>query len=79
MSRRIQVIKCKCGSAFAACIEPDCYSDKKWQKDMRKYVKKGCTVDLIDGSSSEPLFQKCVCEKKKKKVVNDVNPLFPFI
>ncbi len=37
----IQVIKCKCGSIFAAAAEPHCYSDAEWQREMRKYIKKG--------------------------------------
>lgn len=58
---KIQVIKCKCGSVFAGCVEEECYTDKGWMRELRKYVLKGCTVDMIDRESFQ--FQKCTCNK----------------
>ena len=33
-SKKVQVIICKCGAKFAACVEPDCYTDKDWLKNL---------------------------------------------
>ena len=60
--REVQVIKCKCGKTFAGCLAPYCYSDSEWQRDMRKYVKRGCTVELID--SKDFNLENCVCKKE---------------
>lgn len=54
----IQVIKYKCcGQVFAACHEPHCYTDKDWQRDLRKYVKEGHTVAMQDKCN----FGECTC------------------
>lgn len=63
---QIQIIKCKCGKSFAACRVPECYSDADWQKEMRAYVKKGCTVELVDAGSWQ--IESCACEKEKKEL-----------
>ena len=55
----IQTIECKCGNTFAACAVPDCYTDTKWQKELRKYVNEGCTVSLKEDTSLN--FKKCTC------------------
>lgn len=63
-----QCISCPCGKMFAACLEPECYSDADWQKDMRNYVKKGCSVSMTD----EPIagkFEKCTCPNMKPQTV----------
>ena len=70
----IQVIKCKCGSIFAAAAEPNCYSDAEWQREMRKYIKKGCTVEMTN--NHEWKFEHCTCEKPSKK--KDKNQLSLF-
>lgn len=59
----VQVVKCqKCDSIFAACAAPFCYTDKEWQKDLRKYAKRGDKVDLI----ATPIELKgCDCRKNK--------------
>jgi len=70
----IQVIKYKCcGNIFAACCEPDCYTDKDWLKDLKKHVQRGCKVEMIQ--SGEGLkFKKCDCKKEpKNKEVNLFN------
>lgn len=70
---RIQVIKYSCcGKVFAACVEPDCYTDSDWQKELRKYVLRGDVVDLIDSSTGLNL-SKCECETvKQEKVQQDL-------
>lgn len=60
---KAQVVICKCGSKFAACVEPNCYTQKEWLKDLRKYVQEGCTVEMIE--ATEFKFERCKCEKEK--------------
>ena len=58
----IQVIKYKCcGQIFAACWEPDCYTEKDWLKNMRKYVLRGDKVEMMESGNVK--FSKCVCAK----------------
>lgn len=59
--RKAQVIICKCGVMFAASVEPHCYTELVWQRDLRKYVKAGCTVDLIYTDLVK--FEQCKCNK----------------
>lgn len=61
----VQIIKCKCGSVFAGCIEPYCYTDKEWTKPLRQHVLEGCTVEMI--KSTDFKFEKCKCVKPETK------------
>ncbi len=61
--RKAQVIKCKCGSTFAACVEPNCYTDSDWKRDLSKYVKMGFTVEILDCGLFR--FEKCKCKEIK--------------
>lgn len=63
MTKEVQVVRCSCGVTFAASIIPDCYSNAKWQKDVRKYIDKGCTVEFMNVKDFELDF--CNCHKKK--------------
>lgn len=61
--KKIQVIKYGCcGKVFAAAREPHCYTDKDWQKDLRKYVADGCKVEIVDNFE----FGKCECKPKEQ-------------
>ena len=60
----VQAIRCKCGVIFAGCVEPYCYQDVEWQRNMRKYVSDGCTVEM---SPNDIRLGQCSCEKKVKK------------
>jgi hypothetical protein len=51
MPRKIQVLVCKCGAKYAACIDPYCYTDKDWLKDLKKHIKDGGTVEMSDSES----------------------------
>jgi len=62
---KVQVIKCKCGSVFAGCVEEECYTDKEWTKSLREYVLKGCTVDMVDRPDFK--FERCTCDKTPKQ------------
>jgi len=66
---KAQIIKCKCGNAFAACMEPECYLDKTWANDLRKYVKNGCSVEIIDTSENKIILKKCECNKPKQLLI----------
>jgi hypothetical protein len=58
----IQVIKYKCcGNIFAACLEPDCYTDSDWLKSLKKYVKVGHKVEMVDSEKFK--FGQCQCQE----------------
>lgn len=65
----IQLICCPCGNGFAACREPECYEETDWQRDMRKYVKKGCTVKLIENGTltTGNNWAECTCPNMNPK------------
>lgn len=63
--RQLQVIKCLCGASIAACTEPECYEEKDWQKELRRYVKMGYTVSLEDAGSFS--FGSCSCKEEATK------------
>jgi len=52
-----QVIRCKCGEAFAGCVHG--LQDDGWYKSAVDYVKRGCTVSIEDPT---PLSS-CSCLK----------------
>ena len=60
----VQITKCPCGKTFSACCEPECYSDADYQKETRKYIQKGCKVQMVE--SGAWAFQNCTCK--------DMNP-----
>lgn len=63
---KAQIIKYKCcGKVFAACTEPHCYEDSDWQKDLRKYIKQGHTVETVQRAGFE--FGECKCPKDEVK------------
>lgn len=59
----VQVIKCRHGKIFAACWEPECYVDKDWLKELAKYIKGGCTVEMRNCEEWK-FDEKCDCNKK---------------
>lgn len=68
--KQVQVIRCKCGSTFAASILPYCFTSVEWQRDMRKYVKQGCSVEIMDVEVFQ--LEWCKCPKKKQnKIINE--------
>lgn len=71
----VQVTKCPCGKVFAACVEPGCYTDAEYQRETRKYIKNGCTVELVE--SGTWCFEKCTCTDMKPIEV-DKNQLTLF-
>jgi DTW domain-containing protein YfiP len=65
----IQVTKCPCGKIFAACREPECYTEADYQRDTRKYIAKGCTVEMVENGTWK--FEQCTCQNMKPVVSDD--------
>ena len=61
----IQVVKYKCCDAiFAACNEPNCYTEKDWTKNLKQYAKEGCKIEMVESFK----FEKCECNTKEVKI-----------
>ncbi len=70
----VQIIRCKCGSVFAACHEPECYTDDDWIADLKAYVLQGSTVGLVKGTDFK--FENCICSKlEEQSEQSDINQL----
>lgn len=62
----IQVIKRQCcGSVFAACHEPYCYTDKDWLRNLKQYVNRGDKVEMVE-SADLHFGGKCQCNEVAK-------------
>lgn len=59
--QKIQVLKCKCGAKYAACVEPYCYEDIDWLKEMGKCLKEGGIIEM----SETFRFERCKCNEQK--------------
>jgi hypothetical protein len=71
---KIQVIKYSCcDSIFAACVEPDCYTDRDWLYNLRKYVLRGDIVEMIDSDKGNLIFSKCKCKDDKQIKINFIS------
>jgi hypothetical protein len=67
MENRAQVIrKVCCGKAFAACMEPLCYTEEEWKANLTNYVNVGHKVSLEDPGSFR--FEKCTCQRIDESV-----------
>lgn len=56
----IQVIKYKCcEKIFAACIEPLCYTDNDWLKNLKKYITKGHIVEMKSDHNVQIKYCEC--------------------
>lgn len=61
----IQIIKYKCCEVpFAACCEPDCYTDSDWLKSLKKYVNRGDKVEMVESGTWK--LGKCKCNETTK-------------
>jgi hypothetical protein len=74
---KAQIVKCSHGIIFAACTEPECYEDADWQRDVRRYIKGGCTVDVVTSAEVKELFSQkpCKCDKLNKQP-EVIKPIF---
>lgn len=59
--KKAQCIVCKCGSTIAACLEPECYLEKDWMRDVRMYAKKGYAIEVRECGNIR--MEKCTCVK----------------
>lgn len=61
---KVQTISRKCcNTTYAACIEPHCYIDKDWLKDLRKSALRGDIVQMVE--SKDFAFRPCQCKSKE--------------
>lgn len=68
----IQIVKYKCcEKVFAACSEPECYTDKIWLNNLREYINRGDIVKMVE--NMELNFGKCVCKETKLEQLNLFN------
>ncbi len=59
---KAQIVRYKCcGKVFAACMEPSCYTEREWLKDLKKYIKAGRKVETVESTTFQ--FGKCECIK----------------
>jgi len=68
--KKAQIVICECGSAFAACVEPYCYTERDWTKQLKEYVNKGYKVDLVNVEGFS--LEECKCEKEIKTDKNQI-------
>ena len=72
MSNKAQIIRCPNGHLFAACMEPLCYTDKEWLKDVREYYRRGCKIEMVDPQVVRVQIQHCDCDLKVVKPVESL-------
>lgn len=59
--RMVQSVRCpKCDATFMGSIVPYCYESPSIQKEVAKYLKLGCKIELIDVEDFE--FEVCECK-----------------
>ena len=61
----LEVIKCKCGKCFAACV--DGYQDQEWKDEKKEYLRIGFSVDYIQ--RQDFIFEQCSCPKSEKEIL----------
>lgn len=70
---KIQIIKYKCcGKVFAACCEPDCYTDEEWLTNLKNYINRGDIVEMVESETSLKL-DKCECKNTPKQLLIPFN------
>lgn len=68
----VQIIRYKCcNKVFAACCEPECYTDKDWLSSLKKYVLRGDKVSLLESGGWK--FEKCECQSIPLAPVNQLS------
>ena len=60
-----EIIKCSCGTVFAACV--DGYQDKDWREARQGYLEAGCKVEFVQRKEFE--LSSCDCPKSKEEVL----------
>jgi len=72
----IQITKCPCGKTFAGCMELHCYEDADYQRETRKYIAKGCKVQMVEKMGQ---LQNCTCKGMNPENAVNENQLNLFI
>jgi hypothetical protein len=74
MKREAQIIKYKCcGKVFAVCMVPECYTEKDWLKNLRKYALRGDTIEVVEAGDFS--FGKCECVEPKEETPDLFNSI----
>ena len=71
---KVQVIKCKCGSVIAVCLEPECYEDADWMIELSRYLEEGYDIEMVDKKYFK--FGKCKCNEAKEDTTTNQLKLF---
>lgn len=61
----LEIINCKCGKSFAACV--DGMQDEEWKEQKTEHVKAKCTVHFVDRQDFK--FESCDCPKTEKQIL----------
>ena len=61
---------------FAACVEPECYKDKEWQKGIRLYANRGYIIETVEAGSVR--FETCTCKEDIEKILENQKQLKLF-
>ncbi len=70
VSNKIQIVRRNCcNTIFASCVEPYCYTDDDWTKQLKIYAEEGRKIEIVTDFRFEP----CTC-----KPIEDVNQLELF-
>ncbi len=59
---KCQVIKCKCGKISGGSVEPYCYTDTVWIKEVGKAIKDGYEIDFISVDNFN--IEDCICRNE---------------
>lgn len=54
-----EVIYCKCGKMFAACV--DGYQDKEWIENRSQLLREGCRFEFVTHEQVRKNFSSCTC------------------
>lgn len=74
---KIQAVRYKgCNEIFAGCREPECFEDVEWMRDLRKYSKNGCKIEMIEIGVFN--FSECTCGKRDTGVSKAKEQLLIF-
>lgn len=69
-----EIIKCRCGVVFAACVEG--HQDKEWDDSKREYLAAGCTREIVPSNSFR--LGSCDCEKTEQPQQGGLSQLSLF-
>ncbi len=59
--KMVQSISCPhCGNSFMGSAVPYCYESKTIQKEVAKYSKQGCKIELVKAKDFKLEFCECI-------------------